>query len=98
MSPRFIALVALLLVTITACDQAQSHVEETPTVAVTVTVALTASEVGAGTLTYWVNHPSELPAPLTGTVGVTDPATTFTLTQLPAALGYTLHDRQQARR
>ena len=90
MSPRFIALVALLLVHATACDKSNSNVTETPTAAVTVTVALTASEVGAGTLTYWVDHATELTAPLTGTVGVTDPATTFRLTQLPVATGYSL--------
>ena len=91
MNPRFIALVALLLVFVTACDQSDiSFGETTPRAAVTVTVALTASEVGAGTLQYWVDHPTELPNPITGTVGVSDPATTFTLTQLPAAPGYTL--------
>ncbi|MGB5546051.1 MAG: PKD domain-containing protein, partial [Polyangiales bacterium] len=91
MNPRLIALVALLLVFVTACDQSDISLgETTPTAAVTVTVALTASEVGAGTLQYWVDHPTELPNPITGTVGVSDPATTFTLTQLPAAPGYTL--------
>ncbi len=75
MSPRFIALVALLLVSVAACDQSTSSIGEEPTAAVSVTVALSASEVGAATLQYFLDHPTALPNPITGTVGVTDPAT-----------------------
>ena len=89
MSPRLIALIALLFVVGTACDQS-GQLDQTPTAAVTVTVALTASEVGASTLQYSVSHPTALSAPLQGTVGVTDPATSFRLTQLPVATGYSL--------
>jgi hypothetical protein len=84
MGPRFIALVALSLVFAVACSKSPKG-GEPETVAVTVTVALSASEVGAATLDYHVSHPNTaiLPTPLQGTVGVTDPTTSFTLTQLP---------------
>ena len=77
-------MVALSLVFVAGCSS-QSKNREPETVAVTVTVALSASEVGAATLDYHVSHPNTtiLPAPLQGTVAVTDPTTSFTLTQLP---------------
>ena len=93
MSPRSITLLALLLVLTTACDQSKSSVTETPTATVSITLGLSASEVGAATVEFFVSHPTALPAPLTGTVAVTDPVTSFTLTQMPVvALGdpYTL--------
>ena len=88
MSSRFIALVALLLLPVVACNQSPIGLGDE--VSVNVTVALSASEVGAATLQYWVSHPTELPTPLTGRVGVRDPATSFRLTQLPVATGYVM--------
>ena len=90
MSPRSLALVAFFLIFSAACDQPTPGIDQDPTAAVSVTVALTASEVGAATLQYFLDHPSVLPAPITGAVGVADPATTFQLTQLPVATGYLL--------
>ena len=93
MSSRFIALVALLLVLTTACDQSKSGVTETPTATVSITLGLSASEIGAATVEFFVSNPTALPQPITGTVAVADPVTSFTLTQIPVvALGdpYTL--------
>ncbi len=83
MSPRSIALVALTLAFAAACSQSKSHVGESDTVSVSITIGLSASQVGAATLEFWVNHPTALTQPITGTVPVTDPTTSFTLTQLP---------------
>jgi hypothetical protein len=90
MGPRFIALVALSLVLAVACSKSPKG-GEPETVAVTVTVALSASEVGAATLDYHVSHPDTtvLATPIQGTVGVTDPTTSFTLTQLPVVVAPT---------
>ncbi len=93
MSSRSIASVALLLVLTTACDQSKSSVTETPTATVSITLGLSASEIGAATVEFFVSHPTALPQPITGTVPVADPVTSFTLTQIPVvALGdpYTL--------
>ena len=60
---------------------------------VSVTLGLSASEVGAATVEFYVSHPTALDAPITGTVAVADPVTSFTITQLPiVAVGdpYTL--------
>ena len=86
MSPRFIALIALLLTLAVACDSKKAEPESA---AVTVTVALSGSQVGAVTLGYWVNHsdPTVLSTPIQGTVAVTDPTTGKVLAPGAAANG-----------
>ena len=88
MRQRFIVLFALLVVLASACSNSGGNTEP-PTAAVSVTVALSASEVGAATLTYWLSHDTALDQPLSGNVAVADPVTTFRITQLPVATGYT---------
>ena len=84
MRTRTIATLLLGLALLAGCDQANSSIsDDPPTSVVSVTVGLSASEVGAATVTFWVNHPTALPQPITGNVAVADPVTTFTLTQIP---------------
>ena len=74
---------APLLILIVACGQSKSNEGPVPTLAVSVTVGLSASEVGAATVSFFLSHPTALPATITGTVAVADPVTSFTLTEVP---------------
>jgi hypothetical protein len=93
MTLRSTALLALCLAVVVGCSQSKTGSDETHTAAVSVTIGLSASEVGAATVEFFVSHPTALPQRITGSVPVADPVTSFTLTQLPVvALGdpYTL--------
>ena len=84
---------ALFLTLLVGCDQSKGTPDEPPMAVVSVTLGLSASEVGAATVEFFVSHPTALDAPITGTVAVADPVTSFTITQLPiVAVGdpYTL--------
>ncbi len=82
MGGRYIALLALILALAVGCDQSKTSTNP-ETAVVSVEVGLSASEVGAATVTFFVSHPSALPQPVTGSVPVADPVTSFTLTQIP---------------
>ena len=83
MSLRFTGLFALCLAVGVGCSQSNTGSDETNTAAVSVTIGLSASEIGAATVEFFVSHPTALPQPITGTVPVADPVTSFTLTQVP---------------
>ena len=94
MSRRVTALLALSLALVFACDQSGIELDSPRTGTVSVTVGgLTASEIGAATVEFFVSHPTALPQPIVGTVAVADPVTSFTLTQIPvvAADGSPVH-------
>ena len=65
---RSIALFALALAVVVGC-KSESGVDEGRTATVSVTIGLSASEVGAATVEFFVSHPTALPQPLTGTGG-----------------------------
>jgi hypothetical protein len=81
MRSRVITLLALTLAV--GCSQSNIYLDAPGSGVVSVTVGLSASEVGAATVSFVVSHPTALPQPIPGTVAVADPVTSFTLTQIP---------------
>ena len=86
MSPRFVALVALSFVLSACADQGAPELTS-----VSVTVDLSAEDIGADSLEFIVSHPTELPNFIAGNIEVSgnDPVT-FRLSSLPVATNYTL--------